>query len=81
MNESICVVKTPERCEDCGFYTVFMGKHYCPPKGTVVIKGERDCGCPLVAVPEAMDPNRARGAYDMAYTNGWNAFREKLIGN
>ena len=80
MSKSIITFKTPKSCDECQICVSIMGKHYCPPRDTEVSKGERDCSCPLVAVPEKMDPAKARGAYDTAYTEGWNAFRRKILG-
>lgn len=80
MSKSIIVIDTPTSCEECNLCAGFMGKHYCPPRDTEVSKGERDCSCPLVAVPDKMDPAKARGAYDTAYIEGWNAFRRKILG-
>ena len=80
MMKKMLIVDEPASCEKCDCCANTLGKHICPPKGTYVMKGERDCSCPLVAVPEKMDPAKARGAYDTAYTEGWNAFRRKILG-
>ena len=80
MSKSIIVIDTPKNCEECNLCAGFMGKHYCPPRDTEVSKGERDCSCPLVAVPEKMDPAKARGAYDVGYIEGYNACLNKILG-
>ena len=49
--KKMLIVEEPASCEKCNLCAGFMGKHYCPPRDTEVSKGERDCGCPLVAVP------------------------------
>ena len=67
MSKSIIIFETPESCDKCKICVSVMGKRYCPAKGTVISKGERDCSCPAVAVPGKMDPTKARGAYDIAY--------------
>ena len=79
MDKSIYVLKTPKSCEDCDLCVMIMGKHYCPPKGTNVRKGERDCSCPLVAVPEMMDPAEAWGTYGKEYIDGWNNRLKRIL--
>lgn len=51
MGKSVLIIKTPESCEKCQLCVNVLGKHYCAAKGTHIAKGERDCSCPLVAVP------------------------------
>ena len=80
MEKSMLIINTPKNCEDCRCSAMIHGKLYCPPRDTEVSKGERGCSCPLVAVPDKMDPAKARGAYDTAYTEGWNAFRRNILG-
>ena len=41
---------------------------------------KHDCSCKLVAVPERMDPAKARGAYDVGYIEGYNACLNKILG-
>lgn len=50
--KSYVIVDTPKRCEDCKLCVAVLGKHYCTPLGVHIRKGEKDCNCPLVAVPE-----------------------------
>lgn len=45
------IMDMPENCDDCMLCVAVLGKRYCPAKGTEISKGERDCSCPLVAVP------------------------------
>ena len=80
MSKSIIVIDTPTNCEECNLCAGFMGKHYCPPRDTEVSKGERDCSCPLVAVPEKIDPVKTKGAYDVGYIEGYNACLNKMFG-
>lgn len=80
MSKSILVIDTPNNCEKCKCSMTTLGKLYCPPRDTVVRKGERDCSCLLVAVPEKMDPDKAMGAYSKAYTDGWNNCLEEILG-
>lgn len=79
MSKSIIAIDTPTSCEECNLCAGFMGKHYCPPRDTEVSKGERDCSCPLVAVPEKIDPVKARGAYDVGYIEGYNTCLNKIL--
>lgn len=46
------IMDMPENCEDCRLCVAVLGKRYCSAKGTEISKGEKDCSCPLVAVPE-----------------------------
>lgn len=80
MSKSIITFKTPKSCDECQICVSIMGKRYCPAKGTEISKGERDCSCPAVAVPERMEPAKARGAYDVGYIEGWNSFRSRILG-
>ena len=80
MCKSIIVMDTPTSCEECNLCAGFMGKHYCPPRDTEVSKGERDCSCPLVAVPEKIDSERARNADEAGYIDGWNECLSKIVG-
>ena len=50
------------------------------PESTVVSKGERDCSCPLVAVPEKIHSDEAIAAYSTGYIDGWNGCLEKMQG-
>lgn len=50
-NKAALIIDMPENCEDCRLCVAVLGKRYCPAKGTEISKGERDCSCPLVAVP------------------------------
>lgn len=52
MSRSILIIDTPSSCEECKLCVNVIGKHYCVGKGTHITNGERDCSCPLVAVPE-----------------------------
>lgn len=80
MSKLMIIFDDTESCDKCKICVAVLGKRYCPAKGTTISKGERDCSCPAVAVPDEMDPAKARGAYDTAYTEGWNAFRRKILG-
>ena len=80
MSKSIIIFETPESCDKCKICVSVMGKRYCPAKETTISKGERDCSCPAVAVPEKMDPTKARGAYDIAYIKGHNDCLSKITG-
>lgn len=51
-NMSMLIVETPKSCEDCAVCVAVLGKHYCTPLGVHIRKGEKDCNCPLVAVPD-----------------------------
>lgn len=76
MSKSIIVIDTPTSCEECNLCAGFMGKHYCPPRDTEVSKGERDCSCPLVAVPPKLPLSNADS---IAYIEGWNSFRARIM--
>ena len=52
MSKSMLIIDAPSSCEKCSLCVAVLGKHYCPAKGTYIANGERDCSCPLVAVPE-----------------------------
>lgn len=80
MSKSLIIFETPESCDKCKICVSVMGKRYCPAKGTVISKGEKDCSCPAVAVPGKMDPTKARGAYDIAYIKGNNDCLSKITG-
>lgn len=80
MAKSILIINTPKNCEECRCSAMVHGKLYCPARDTVVRKGERDCSCPLVAVPERMDPEKARGAYDATRIEAWNKCIDKILG-
>lgn len=80
MSKSLIIFETPESCDKCKICVSVMGKRYCPAKGTVISKGERDCSCPAVAVPGKMDPTKARGAYDIAHIKGHNDCLSKITG-
>ena len=41
---------------------------------------KHDCSCKLVAVPERMDPAKARGAYDATRIEAWNECISKILG-
>lgn len=79
-DKSILVIDTPKNCEECRCSTTVYGKLLCPPRNIFVIKGERDCSCPLVAVPKKLDPEKARGAYDVVYIEGHNECIDKILG-
>ena len=78
--KKMLIVEEPASCEKCDCCANTLGKHICPPKGTYVMKGERDCSCQLVAVPERMDPAKARGAYDATRIEAWNECISKILG-
>lgn len=80
MSKSLIIFETPESCDKCKICVAVMGKRYCPAKGTVISKGERDCSCPAVAVPEKMEPVNARRAYYVGYINGHNDCLKKITG-
>ena len=55
MSKSMLVIDTPSSCEKCQLCVTLIGKNYCAPKGTHISKGEKDCSCPLVAVPDELN--------------------------
>ena len=80
MSKSIIIFDTPDSCDTCPVCAAVLGKRYCPIKGTNISKGERDCSCPAVAVPEKIDSERARNADEAGYINGWNECLSKIVG-
>ena len=52
MSKSALIINTPKSCEEYQLCVNVIGKHYCVAKGIHITNGERDCSCPLVAVPE-----------------------------
>lgn len=79
MSKSLMIIDTPKSCEECTLCVAVLGKHYCAAKGTNIIKGERDCSCPLVAVPkkinvELVAPQRRERA------KAWNNCIDKIMG-
>ena len=80
MSKSIIIFDTPDNCDTCPVCVAVLGKRYCPIKGANISKGERDCSCPAVAVPERMDQADARGIYDVGYINGHNDCLSKITG-
>ena len=80
MSKAIIAFESSESCDKCEICVAVLGKRYCPAKGTTIIKGERDCSCPAVAVPKSMDLSKARGAYDVGYIEGYNACLNKILG-
>lgn len=80
MSKSIIIFDTPDSCDTCPVCVAVLGKRYCPIKGTNISKGERDCSCPAVEVPEGMDPAEARGADDVGYIQGYNDYLAKITG-
>lgn len=80
MGKSLMIINTPKSCEECDTCVLDRGKHYCVAKGTHISKGEKDCSCPLVAVPEKIEPERARNADEESYIDGWNACIDKILG-
>lgn len=80
MDKSILIINTPKNCEECRCSAMVHGKLYCPARDTVVRKGERDCSCPLVAVPERIDPRQAKNSNEAAYIEGWNECINKILG-
>ena len=79
MSKSMIIFDTPDNCDTCPVCVAVLGKRYCPIKGTNISKGERDCSCPAVAVPEKMEPANAR-AYYVGYINGYNDCLKKITG-
>lgn len=80
MSKSILVIDTPKSCEECKCSMTTFGKLHCPPRDTVVRKGERDCACPLKPVPEEIDPVKAKCDSGASWIKGWNACVEKITG-
>lgn len=80
MEKSMLIINTPKNCEDCRCSAMIHGKLYCPAKDTIVSKGERDCSCPLVAVPDKMPYSESKGIAMASYIEGWNDYRRKLLG-
>ena len=80
MSKSIIIFDTPDNCDTCPICVAVLGKRYCPIKGTNISKGERDCSCPAVAVPEKIDPTKAASPFHGQYIQGWNSCVDKLLG-
>lgn len=79
-DKSILVIDTPKNCEECRCSTTVYGKLLCPPRNIFVIKGERDCSCPLKPVPDKLDPAKVRDAHEAACIEAYNQCIEKLLG-
>ena len=77
MSKSLMIMDTPKSCEECKLCVNVLGKHYCAAKGTHIAKGERDCSCPLVAVPPKLSMENPKS---VAYIEGWNDCRRKILG-
>ena len=80
MSKSIITFKTPKSCDECQICVSIMGKRYCPAKGTEISKGERDCSCPAVAVPEKKDIKVAANMTSLGFIEGWNACIDRILG-
>lgn len=77
MSKSLIIIDTPKSCEECNLCVAVLGKHYCAAKGIHISKGERDCSCPLVAVPVKLDMSKSNC---VSYTEGWNDCRRRILG-
>ena len=80
MSKSIIIFDTPDNCDTCPICVAVLGKRYCPIKGTNISKGERDCSCPAVAVPEKMNIKAAATMTNLRFIEGWNSCVDKLLG-
>ena len=80
MRKAILIIEEPKSCEDCHICVNVIGKRYCAGKGTHISGEGRDCSCPLVAVPDEIDPKKANGAYGVGYAEGWNNCLPKITG-
>lgn len=80
MSKSLMIINTPKSCEECDACVAVLGKHYCAAKGIHIAKGERDCSCPLVAVPEKLDIKAAATMTSLGFMEGWNACIDRILG-
>lgn len=80
MSKSLMILNTPKSCEECNLCVAVLGKYYCAAKGIHIAKGERDCSCPLVAVPEKLDTDSVKGAMEYACGFGWNECLNRILG-
>ena len=80
MNKSLMIIDTPKNCEECKLCVNVLGKYYCAAKGTNIAKGEKDCSCPLVAVPKKMNVERVT-PQRMEYARGWNDCIDRIMGD
>lgn len=80
MSKSIIIFDTPDSCDTCPICVAVLGRRYCPIKGTNISKGERDCSCPAVAVPEKLDIKAAATMTSLRFIEGWNSFRSRILG-
>ena len=77
MSKSLMIIDTPKSCEECKMCVNVLGKHYCVAKGTNIAKGEKDCSCPLVAVPVKLSMENTKS---IACIEGWNACIDRIMG-
>lgn len=77
MSKSLMIIDTPKNCEECNLCVAVLGKHYCAAKGINISKGERDCSCPLTAVPPKLSMENPKS---VAYIEGWNDCRRRILG-
>ncbi len=78
--KKMLLVDDPASCEKCDCCANTLGKHICPPKGTYVMKGERDCSCPLRDIPEPLPYSEDKGMANASYIQGWNDCLKALMG-
>ena len=79
MSKSILVINTPNICEECPCCVHTIGKKYCVARGIHLGRNDRDCNCPLVAVPEKLPYSDAKGISMASYIEGWNACINELL--
>lgn len=80
MSKSILIIDTPKSCEQCPCCVHIIGKKYCAAKGVYLGRNDRDCSCPLVAVPAKQDYSQSKGIAMASYIEGWNDCINKLFG-
>ena len=77
MSKSLMIMDTPKSCEECDACVAVLGKHYCASKRIYISKGEKDCSCPLVAVPKKLSMENPKS---IAYIQGWNDCIDRIMG-
>ena len=83
MNKSVCVVNTPNNCEECDLGVKTDGKCFCVKLGIQLkhpVQIRKHDKCPLKPVPEKLNPKAAASMTDLGFIDGWNACLEKIAG-